>query len=480
MGGLFGVFSNTDCVKDLFYGTDYHSHLGTMRGGLAVKNSVGFQRYIKDITTAQFRSKFEKAIKEMHGKMGIGVISDYDDQPLIINSRLGVFAIITVGKINNLENLANEALEEGAHFSEMHGAEINPTEVVATIIGQGNSFEEGIQKAQEKIDGSCTMIIMTEDGIYAARDKYGRTPLIIGEKFGAYAITMETCAFPNLGYKVSKELGPGEVVFINKGGFEQKVPPGDRMQICSFLWVYYGYPASSYEGINVEAVRYKCGAHLAKNDDIDVDLVAGIPDSGTAHGLGYSHEAKIPYERPFVKYTPTWPRSFMPQDQTVRDQIAKMKLIPIGDLIKGKRLLFCEDSIVRGTQLRKQVERLFESGAKEVHMRPACPPLVYGCKFLNFSRSRSELDLAGRWAIKDLIGKDTDNPVEYTDPNSENYKAMVEIIRKRLNLTTLKYQKLEDLVDAIGLPKEKLCTYCWDGVGLLLELEELESIPNQE
>ncbi|KKM94982.1 hypothetical protein LCGC14_1192790 [marine sediment metagenome] len=476
MGGMFGVFSNNDIIEDLFYGTDYHSHLGTVRGGLAVKNLSGFQRYIKDITSAQFRSKFEKTIKKMHGNKGIGVISDFDDQPLIINSKLGVFAITTVGKINNLESLTRNALLDGSHFSEMQRGEINPTEMVATIISQCSTFVKGIQKVQEMIDGSCTMLILTEEGIYAARDKYGRTPLIIGEKLGAIAVTMETCAFPNLGYKITRDLGPGEVVFISKNGLEQKIPPGERMQICSFLWVYYGYPASSYEGINVEAVRYKCGSFLAQNDDVDIDLVAGIPDSGTAHGLGYANQAKIPYSRPFVKYTPTWPRSFMPQIQSVRDQVAKMKLIPIEDLIKNNRLLFCEDSIVRGTQLRKQIERLFDFGAKEVHMRPACPPLVYGCKFLNFSRSRSELDLAGRWAIKDLIGKDLEDPFEYINPDSENFKAMVEVIRKKLNLTSLKYQKLEDLVKAIGLPKEKLCTYCWDGMGLLIALEELTSI----
>jgi len=465
MGGLFGIVSsNDDCVEDLFYGTDYHSHLGTMRGGMAAKNSGGFQRFIKDITNSQFRSKFERDVKKMHGNKGIGVISDYDDQPLIINSHLGVFAIATVGKINNLEDLANEALKNGSHFSEMHGGEINPTEMVATIISQGATFEEGIQKIQDMIEGSCTMLILTSNGIYAARDKLGRTPLTIGEKLGAYAVASETCAFPNLGYKIKKYLGPGEVIFINEKGIEQKIAPGDKMQICAFLWVYYGYPASNYEGINVEAVRYKCGSYLAKNDNVEIDLVAGIPDSGTAHGVGYANEAKIPYSRPFVKYTPTWPRSFMPQDQNIRDRVAKMKLIPIKELIENKRLLFCEDSIVRGTQLRKQIQRLFESDALEVHMRPACPPLVYGCKFLNFSRSRSELDLAGRWAIKELIGKDIDNPAEYTDPESDNYKAMVDVIRKKLQLTTLKYQRLEDLVKAIGLPKEKLCTYCWDGV----------------
>ncbi|KKN09258.1 hypothetical protein LCGC14_1048440 [marine sediment metagenome] len=464
MGGLFGVFSNSDCLEDLFYGTDYHSHLGTRRGGLAVRNSAGFQRFIKDITTTQFRSKFEKDVKKMHGNKGIGVISDYDDQPLIINSHLGVFAITTVGIINNLEDLSKKALKNGSHFSEMHRGEINPTEMVATIITQGASFEDGIQKVQDMIDGSCSMLILTDEGIIAARDKLGRTPLIIGEKLGSYAVTMETCAFPNLGYKIIKCLGPGEVIFISKNGLEQKIASGKRMQICSFLWVYYGYPASNYEGINVEVVRYKCGSYLAKNDDVDIDLVAGIPDSGTAHGLGYASEAKIPFSRPFVKYTPTWPRSFMPQEQSTRDRVAKMKLIPIKELIKGKRLLFCEDSIVRGTQLRKTIQRLYEYGAKEIHMRPACPPLVYGCKFLNFSRSRSELDLAGRWAIKELIGRDIGNPTEYIDPESDNYKAMVDVICKKLLLTTLKYQTLQDLIKAIGLPKEKLCTYCWDGV----------------
>ncbi|MFX0049047.1 MAG: amidophosphoribosyltransferase [Candidatus Hermodarchaeota archaeon] len=463
MGGLFGVFSNTDCVEDIFYGTDYHSHLGTKRGGLAIKNAGGFQRFIKDITTSQFRSKFDRDIKKMHGNKGIGVISDYEDQPLIISSRLGVYAISTVGKINNLEELASDALQNGTHFSEMHGSEINPTEMVATIISQCNTFKDGIKNVQNKIDGSCSMLILTDEGIYAARDKFGRTPLVIGEKPGSYAVAMESCAFPNLGYKIIKYMGPGEIIFIDDTGIKQLVPPGDRLQICSFLWVYYGFPASNYEGINVEAVRYRCGAYLRKEDDLEIDLVAGIPDSGTGHGLGYANEAKIPYARPFVKYTPTWPRSFMPQKQSIRDTVAKMKLIPIKELIDNKRLLFCEDSIVRGTQLRRQVERLFESGAKEVHMRPACPPLVYGCKFLNFSRSRSELDLAGRWAIKDLIGEDLQNPVDYTNPDSKKYKAMVNVIREELHLTTLKYQRLENLIKAIGLPKDKLCTYCWDG-----------------
>jgi amidophosphoribosyltransferase len=464
MGGLFGIFSNSDCVQDVFYGTDYHSHLGTKRGGMAIKNAGGFQRFIKDITTSQFRSKFDRDVKKMHGNKGIGVISDYEDQPLIISSRLGVFAISTVGKINNIEELASKALQNGIHFSEMHGGEINPTEMVATIISKEKTFEEGIQKVQNMIDGSCTMLILTDKGIYAARDKFGRTPLVIGQKQGSYAIAMESCAFPNLGFEIVQYMGPGEILFINKEGVKQVVPPSERLQICSFLWVYYGYPASNYEGINVETVRYKCGAYLRKEDDIEIDLVAGIPDSGTAHGLGYANEAQITFMRPFVKYTPTWPRSFMPQEQSIRDTVAKMKLIPIKELITDKRLLFCEDSIVRGTQLRRQVERLFKSGAREVHMRPACPPLLYGCKFLNFSRSRSELDLAGRWAIKELIGRDLENPAEYTNPDSDNYKAMVNVIREKLHLTTLKYQRLENLIKAIGLPKEKLCTYCWDGV----------------
>jgi len=464
MGGLFGVFSeNEDCVDDLFFGTDYHSHMGTVRGGLCVKNSGGFQRYIKNITVAQFRSKFKKDLSKLHGNKGIGVISDFDDQPLIIKSHLGTFAIATVGRINNLDELSNLTLNNGSHFSEMDGSEVNPTEMAATIISQGKSFKEGIQKLQDLIDGSCSLLILTSEGIYAARDKYGRTPLIIGKKPSSLAVTMETCAFPNLGYKVERYLGPGELIFLSEKGIEQLIPPGERLQICSFLWVYYGYPASSYEGINVETVRYRCGACLAKNDDVNIDLVAGIPDSGTAHGLGYANKVNAPFSRPFVKYTPTWPRSFMPQDQSIRDEVAKMKLIPIEEQIMEKRLLFCEDSIVRGTQLRKTIERLFDYGAKEVHMRPACPPLVYGCKFLNFSRSRSELDLAGRWAIKELIGENINDPKEYVNPDSEKYEEMVDVIRKKLHLTTLKYQRLENLVKAIGLPKEKLCTYCWDG-----------------
>ena len=465
MGGLFGVIAKEDCVSDLFYGTDYHSHLGTKRGGISVKNSDRFIRFIHNIENAQFRSKFEDDILKMHGNKGIGVISDYEDQPVLIRSHLGNYSIVTVGVVQNADTIVKKAFGKGAvHFSEMSGGEINPTELIAAIINQEATFEDGIQSAQEIIEGSCSLLLLTEKGIYAARDKVGRTPIIIGKKTGSYAATLETCAFPNLGYEITKYLGPGETVLITEDGVEQKIPPGPTLQICSFLWVYYGYPASSYEGINTEKVRYKCGACLAQNDDKVVDLVAGIPDSGTGHGLGYAAEAGIPFKRPFVKYTPTWPRSFMPQDQDIRDVVARMKLIPIREIIEGQRLLFCEDSIVRGTQLQDAVQRLFKFGATEIHMRPACPPLTYGCKFLNFSRSKSELDLAARKAIKALEG-DSDKDLElYSQSGTEQHENMVNNIGERLQLTTLKYQKLENLVKSIGLPKNKLCTYCWDGV----------------
>ena len=466
MGGFFGVAAKDDCVGDLFYGTDYHSHLGTMRGGMAVRNGQGFTRFIKDITNAQFRSKFEDDLGKMHGSIGIGVISDYDDQPLIIGSHLGTYALVTVGRIDNLESLAVDVFRNReVHFSEMSGGAINPTELVATLINRGSSVEEGIQHAQELIEGSCSLLLLTDRCIYAARDRLGRTPVVLGRKDGANAVTLETSALSNLGYEVDRYLGPGEIVRIRSDGVETLVPPGEQMQICSFLWVYYGYPASNYEGINTEVVRNRCGAALAKADEIEVDMAAGIPDSGTGHAIGYANQAGIPYGRPFVKYTPTWPRSFMPQDQRVRDLVAKMKLIPIPELIRGKRLVFCEDSIVRGTQLKDTIQRLHDFGAQEVHMRPACPPLIHGCKFLNFSRSKSVLDLAGRRAIKEL-GEDEKHLPEYADPDSERHKAMVERIRTRMGLNSLRYQRLDDLVDAIGLPKEKLCTYCWDGAEL--------------
>ena len=464
MGGFFGVVSKTDCVNDLFFGTDYHSHLGTKRGGLAVIDQKGFTRFIHDITNAQFRSKFDSDIGKMKGKKGIGVISDFEDQPLLIGSHLGTYAIVTVGVVQNAVKLASKAFSKRTtHFSEMSGGEINPTELVATLINQEATFEDGIRNAQEAIEGSCSMLLLTEKGIYAARDRLGRTPVIIGEKKGAYAATIETCAFPNLDFTRARDLGPGEVVLITEDGVEQKKAPLKKMQICSFLWVYYGYPASDYEGINVEASRNRCGAALARNDNLSLDLVAGIPDSGTGHAIGYANQARVPYQRPFVKYTPTWPRSFMPQEQSIRDLVARMKLIPIKELIKDKKMLFCEDSIVRGTQLKDIIKRIYEYGAREIHMRPACPPLVHGCKFLNFSRSSSILELAGRKAIKEIEGDDAKNLTDYANPCSDRHCAMIEKIRKRLNLTSLKYQKLDDLVTAIGLPKEKLCTYCWDG-----------------
>ncbi len=465
MGGFFGVVSKDDCVSDLFFGTDYHSHLGTKRGGMAVLGENGFKRSIHDISNAPFRSKFDDDLPKFRGRRGIGVISDFEDQPLIINSHLGAYSIVTVGVIKNFEALIKEAYgKRTTHFSEMSGGEINPTELVATLINQEANFVDGITRAQESIEGSCSILLLTHGGIYAARDRLGRTPIVIGKKPGAFAAAFETCSFPNLDYETMKYLGPGEIVLMTEEGVKTVKEPGGRMQICSFLWVYYGYPPSSYENINVEAVRNRCGAALAKNDATPIDVVAGIPDSGVAHAIGYANESKKPYQRPFIKYTPTWPRSFMPQDQAIRDLVAKMKLIPVRELIHGKRILFSDDSIVRGTQLKDTIQRLYDYGAKEVHMRPACPPLVYGCKFLNFSRSRSALDLAGRLAIKELEGSDEGHIEEYASGCGERYCAMVERIRLRLGLTTLQYQKLEDLVEAIGLPKDKLCTYCWDGV----------------
>lgn len=466
MGGLFGLVSKTDCVNDLFFGTDYHSHLGTKRGGMAVKNKDGFKRFIHNIENTPFRSKLEPDILKLEGNQGIGVISDFDDQPLLIRSHLGNFGIVTVGVIQNAEELAEMAFnKKGIHFSEMSGGEINPTELTAALINHESSFVEGIKKAQNLIEGSCSLLLLTEKGIYAVRDKLGRTPLVTGEKEESLAVTSESCAFPNLHFEIKKFLGPGEIVFLSRDGIEQKKLPEKKMKICSFLWVYYGFPASRYEGISVESVRNRCGRKLALNDSQEIDLVAGIPDSGTAHGLGYASESQVPFLRPFVKYTPTWPRSFMPQNQAVRDLVAKMKLLPIRDLIENKKILFCEDSIVRGTQLKDTIQRLYHYGASEVHMRPACPPLIYGCKFLNFSRSRSELDLAARKAIQEIEGDDAPNLSEYVPPDSKKHRLMVDKIRQRLKLTSLQYQRLEDLVEAIGLPKEKLCTYCWDGCG---------------
>jgi amidophosphoribosyltransferase len=462
MGGLFGIVSKADCVSDLFYGTDYHSHLGTRRGGMAVMNSHGIQRSIHNIENNYFRTKFEADVARFKGRNGIGAISDTDPQPLVIGSHLGTFGIVTVGKIRNLQELVESAYARRRVFMDTSGGAITPTEMVAELICEADTFEEGILKAQAEICGSCSLLLLTDKGVYAARDRLGRTPLVIGRRQGAVAVSSESCAFPNLGFRTEHFLGPGEVAFISAEGWEERVPPGTQMQICAFLWVYYGYPASDYEGINVEAARNACGAALARRDDTPVDCVAGIPDSGIGHAIGYANEKKIPYRRPFVKYTPTWPRSFMPQNQQLRDLVAKMKLIPVRSLIENRRLLFCEDSIVRGTQLQDTIQILYDCGAREVHMRPACPTLIYPCEFINFSTSRSTLDLAGCRAIQELEGAADRNLDRYARAGSPENLAMIDIIRKRLRLTTLQYQRLDDLVSAIGLPKEKVCTHCWD------------------
>lgn len=467
MGGFFGVAAKEDCMFDLFFGTDYHSHLGTRRGGLAVYGENGFDRSIHNIENAPFRTKFDKDVQEMKGYYGIGCISDYEPQPLIVRSHHGTYAITTVSKINNTDEIVNTIFSNGnSHFLEMSGGDINPTELVAAIINQKENIIDGIHYALELIDGSLTLMVLTPKGIYAARDKYGRTPIVIGKKENAYCISFEDFAYRNLGYQDYKELGPGEIDIVTADGAKTLLAPGKEMKICTFLWVYYGYPSSSYEGISVEQMRYNCGASLAKRDNVKPDIVAGVPDSGTAHAIGYSNASGIPFSRPFIKYTPTWPRSFMPTIQSKRNLIAKMKLIAVHDLIKDKSLLLIDDSIVRGTQLRETTEFLYQSGAKEVHIRPACPPLVYGCKYLNFSRSSSEMDLITRRVIARL--EDSENVPdevlqEYTDPKSPKYDQMVEEIRKELNFTTLRYNRLDDMLAAVGIPEENLCTYCWNG-----------------
>ena len=467
MGGFFGVTSKTNCTLDLFFGTDYHSHLGTRRGGMAVYGENGFSRSIHNIENSPFRTKFERDVEELTGNLGIGCISDYEPQPLLIQSHLGSFAITTVGKINNADELLNKIYENGhSHFQEMSGGQINATELVAALICKQDSFENGIRYAQEAIDGSLTLLIMTKDGIYAARDIYGRTPLVIGHREGAYCAAFENFSYINLGYTDVKELGPGEIVYITPESVETLVPPRKKMKICSFLWVYYGYPTSSYEGVNVEEMRYNCGALLAKRDKgkVDPDIVAGVPDSGIAHAIGYANESGVPFARPFIKYTPTWPRSFMPTDQRQRELIARMKLIPVHALIKNKKLLLIDDSIVRGTQLRETTEFLYQSGAKEVHVRPACPPLLYGCKFLNFSRSKSELDLITRRVILEREGKDAEKYLEeYADPNSERYQAMLDELCRIQNFTSLRYHRLDDLIKSSGLKPCDICTYCFNG-----------------
>ena len=466
MGGFFGVASKDDCVFDLFFGTDYHSHLGTRRAGMAVYGEDGFDRAIHNIENAPFRTKFDKDMQKMKGYYGIGCISDFEPQPLIVRSHHGTFAITTVGKINNAQEIVDEIFNDNnTHFLEMSGGDINPTELVAAIINQKENLIDGIHYALERIDGSLTLMILTPKGIYAARDKYGRTPLVIGHKQDAYCMAMESFSFQNLGYRPLKELGPGEIVIVNQEGIKTLMAPGSKMRICTFLWVYYGYPSSSYEGISVEQMRYNCGKNMAKRDHVKPDIVAGVPDSGTAHAVGYANESGVPFSRPFIKYTPTWPRSFMPTTQSQRNLIARMKLIPVHSLIEDRSLLLIDDSIVRGTQLRETTEFLYQSGAKEVHVRPACPPLLYGCKYLNFSRSKSDLDLITRRIIREWEGDNDVNVLgEYADPNSDRYAAMLEEIRKRQNFTSLRYHRLDDLIKSIGIDACQVCTYCFNGV----------------
>lgn len=468
MGGFFGVASKEACNLDLFYGTDYHSHLGTRRGGMATYGSDGWKRAIHNIENSPFRTKFEKDVDTMKGNIGIGCISDYDPQPILIQSHLGCFGITTVGKINNADQLIRNLYENGhTHFQSMTSGQINSTELVAALICKKDSFVKGIRYVQSVVEGSMTLLLLTENGIYAARDLLGRTPVVIGKKENAYCVSFESFAYINLGYTDYKELGPGEIVYVTPESVETVSPACEKMRICSFLWVYYGYPTSSYEGVGVEEMRYNCGKLLAQRDDhsIDVDIVAGVPDSGIAHAIGYANESGIPYARPFIKYTPTWPRSFMPTTQSQRNLIARMKLIPVHSLIEDRSLLLIDDSIVRGTQLRETTEFLYQSGAKEVHVRPACPPLLYGCKYLNFSRSKSDLDLITRRIIREWEGDNDVNVLdEYADPNSDRYAAMLEEIRKRQNFTSLRYHRLDDLIKSIGIDACQVCTYCFNGV----------------
>lgn len=469
MGGIFGVTSKSECSLELFFGVDYHSHLGTRRGGLAVIGSDGkIQRSIHNIQNSPFRTKFEKDIEELKGKIGIGCISDYEAQPLLVQSKLGSFAITTVGIVTNKDLLVQKVLDDGhTHFLEMSGGEINQTELIVALINQKKSILEGIQYVQQVVEGSITMLIMTKDGIYCARDKLGRTPIHIGHKDGAFCASFENFAYINLGYKDYYELGPSEIVFMTSDVIKILQERTKKMKICTFLWIYYGYPTASYEGVNVETMRYNCGKYLARRDKDSVhpDSVAGVPDTGTAHAIGYANESGIPFTRPFIKYTPTWPRSFMPTSQEQRNLIAHMKLIPVQPLIKDKKILLIDDSIVRGTQLRETTDFLYESGAKEVHIRPACPPLLFGCKYLNFSRSKSEMDLITRRIIRKFEGENVDKETlqKYANPDSPEYEKMVEEIRKELHFTTLRFHRLDDMLDSTGLEHCNLCTYCWNG-----------------
>ena len=465
MGGFFGVAAKQSCRADLFYGVDYNSHLGTRRAGMATYDAAEhrFCRSIHSLESTYFRTKFEAELPKFKGNTGIGVISDTDPQPIIINSHLGKYAIVTVAKINNIEALERELLDQGVHFGELSSGSTNQTELVALLINRGKTFAEGIEYVFEKIEGSCSMLILTERSIIAARDKLGRTPIVLGQKEGAVAATSESTAFPNLGFEPLRDLGPGEIVEITADGVTRLRAPRKEMQVCSFLWVYYGFPTSSYEGKNVEEMRFDSGFKMGQSDETEVDCACGIPDSGVGMALGYAAGKGVPYRRCISKYTPTWPRSFTPSDQSMRNLVAKMKLVPNGAMLKGKRALFCDDSIVRGTQLNDNVRELYAYGAKEVHMRIACPPLIYGCRYVGFTSSKSDMELLTRRIIEDLEGDPNKNLDLYATTGTPQYNAMVEKIRERFNLTSLKFNTIETLIEAIGLPKCQVCTHCFDG-----------------
>ena len=464
MGGFFGTISKSPCATDLFYGTDYNSHLGTRRGGMVTfDKEAGFTRSIHNLESSYFRTKFEAALPRFVGNSGVGIISDTDAQPIVLNSHLGRFAIVTVAKINNIKELEDELLAKNMHFSELSSGKTNKTELVALLITEGKDFVEGIENVYDKIKGSCSMLLLTEDGIIAARDKWGRTPIVIGKKEGAFAATSESSSLPNLDYEIEKYVGPGEIIRMRADGLEQLRKPNEGMQICSFLWVYYGFPVSCYEGRNVEEVRFMSGFKMGQRDESEVDCVCGIPDSGVGMALGYAEGKGVPYHRAITKYTPTWPRSFTPANQEMRSLVAKMKLIPNRAMMEGHRVLFCDDSIVRGTQLKDNVKVLYDYGAKEIHMRIACPPLIYGCPFIGFTSSKSDMELITRRIIKDLEGDENKNLDKYAQTDSPEYKKMVSVIAERFGLTSLKFNTLEILIEAIGLPKCKVCTHCFDG-----------------